>query len=98
MELGSSLVCELRLERIRGQPGKLSHVAMDAEFALVVRELESVYQSMLGDLFDFLVADVAKSLVPYFQGCSQFSVGLLNLADASGTLEDLARIECGCSM
>jgi hypothetical protein len=50
---------------------------MNAEFALIVRELESVYQSMLGDLFDFLVADVAKSLMPNFQGSSRFSVGSL---------------------
>jgi hypothetical protein len=50
---------------------------MNAEFAVVVREIESVYQTMLGDLFDLFVADVAKPLVPYFQGRSQFSVGSL---------------------
>ena len=77
MELGSWCVGRLRLEEVRWRSWEFSHVAVDAQFAIVICELETMYQTMFGDLFDFLGADVAKSLMPDSQGSSRLSVGSL---------------------
>jgi hypothetical protein len=77
MEFGSWCVHDLRLEEVCWRPREFTHVAMDAPVAIVISELETMYQAMFGDLFDFSVADVAKSLMPDSQGSSRLSVGSL---------------------
>ena len=70
MELGSWSVHDLRLEEVCWRPWELTLVAMDTSVAIVISELEAVYQAMFGGLFDLFVADVTESLMPDFQGSS----------------------------